>query len=92
MSETNNINREYKAERSHLVFATHGTQCVSPHGKREINLLQRGGWHRTRSKVIQNTGYIVLRDRDVRYCRSVRERRRNVFNERATHRALYRGC
>lgn len=51
LSEANNINREYKAAQYHLVFATHGTQCASPHGKREINLLQRGGWHCARSKV-----------------------------------------
>ncbi len=42
------------------------------------------------ARSLPNTGYIVLRDKDVRYSRSVKVRRGNVLNEKATHRALYR--
>lgn len=52
LSEANNIERECKASQYHPVSATRGTQCAGPHGKRKINLLQKGGWHCTGSKVI----------------------------------------
>lgn len=89
-SATNNINIEYEAAQYHLVFATHGPQCASPHGKQQINPSQRGGWHKEQGQP-QTLATLCLQT-EMWDTVSVRERRRNVLNEKATHRALYRGC
>ena len=61
-----------------------GLTVQSHTGKERLIYNREGGWHCIRSKVIPNTGYIVFKDRDVKYGGSVRERRRDMLSGRDT--------